>query len=282
MPKAQLSEFTMSYYEHGAGPEPIVFVHGFISTHSWWLPTLAQLSPDDYHAYAVDLRACGGSDQIATDHTIAQHADDLFAFTEALGLQRFTLVGHSLGGGIAMQYTLNHQDRLKALILVDPLAPYGTTLAPDVTAWVNAQQGIPDGIRALVLGAFATPPTGAYLERLVDEGVRWEKPIYLGMMDDMAQFRIADRIGEIAVPTLVTWGDKDTVIPFPAIVETFTRIPGCSLEIWHGVGHSGPIEIPERFAALLTGFMRETLAQQQTAETATPAETAETAETVGG
>ena len=49
-----------------------------------------------------------------------------------------------------MQYTLNHQDRLKALALADPLAP------------------------------FATPPTGAYLERLVDEGTRWDKPIYLG------------------------------------------------------------------------------------------------------
>ena len=72
------------------------------------------------------------------------------------------------------------------------------------------------------------------------------------MMDDMAAVRIADQLGAISVPTLVTWGDKDTVIPFPAIVEAFTSIPGCSLEVWHGVGHSGPIEIPERFTVLLT------------------------------
>lgn len=277
MPKAQLPDFAMSYFEHGAGPEPIIFVHGFISTHSWWLPTLAQLSPDDYHAYALDLRACGESDQIATGHTIAQHADDVHAFAEALGLERFTLVGHSLGGGIAMQYALNHQDRLKALVLVDPLAPYGTTLSANATAWTNAQVGNPEGIRTLVLGAFATPPTGDYLKRLVDEGVRWDSPIYLGMMDDMARFRIADQISAITVPTLLTWGDKDIVIPFPAIVETFTRIPGCSLEIWHGVGHSGPIEIPGQFTALLTGFMREAMAQQ-----AVPAKTVETVETAGG
>lgn len=257
MPQAQLPDFTMHYHESGTGAEPVVFVHGFISTYSWWLPTLEKLSPSAYHAYAVDLRACGESGQIDTGHTIAQNADDLHAFADAVGLERFTLVGHSLGGGIAMQYALDHQDRLKALVLVDPLAPYGTTLDADITAWINAQQGNPDGIRSLVLGAFATPPTGAYLERLVDEGVRWGNPVYLGMMDDMARFRITDRLGELTVPTLVTWGDKDTVIPFPAIVETFTKIPGCSLEVWHGVGHSGPIEIPERFASLLDQFIHE-------------------------
>jgi branched-chain amino acid transport system permease protein len=265
MPHVRLPEFSMHYHEQGTGPEPIVFVHGFISTYSWWLPTLERLSQSDYHAYAVDLRACGESDQIDTGHTVAQHADDLHAFVDALGLERFTLVGHSLGGGISMQYALKHQDRLKALVLVDPLGPSGTTLTPENTAWVNAQQGNPEGIRLLVLGAFATPPTGAYLERLVDEGVRWDRPIYLGMMDDMAAVRIADQLGTISVPTLVTWGDKDTVIPFPAIVETFTSIPGCSLEVWHGVGHSGPIEIPERFTALLTQFMRETMAPKVSA-----------------
>ena len=61
MPQAQLPDFTMHYHESGTGGEPIVFVHGFISTYSWWLPTLEKLSPSAYHAYAVDLRACGES-----------------------------------------------------------------------------------------------------------------------------------------------------------------------------------------------------------------------------
>jgi hypothetical protein len=50
------------------------------------------------------------------------------------------------------------------------------------------------------------------------------------------------------------------VIPFEAIVKTFTSIPGCALEVWHGVGHSGPIEIPERFVELLTRFITEAAA----------------------
>jgi branched-chain amino acid transport system permease protein len=256
MAQVQLNDFRMHYVEQGSGSEPVVFVHGFISSQLWWQPTLERL-PGNFHAYAVDLRACGASEQVDSGHTLEQYAEDLHQFIERLGLRQCILVGHSMGGGVAMQYALAHQDRLKALVLVDPLAASGTTLAPEITAWINAQQGNPEGIRQLILGAFATPPTGAYLEQLVEDGVRWGKPIYLGTMDDMARFHIAERLSEIKVPTLVTWGDRDTVIPFAAIVEIFTGIPGCSLEVWHGVGHSGPIEIPDRFMALLTSFVAE-------------------------
>lgn len=162
-----------------------------------------------------------------------------------------------MGGGVAMQYAAQHQDRLKALVLVDPLAPFGTELSLDMTAWVNAQQGNPEGLRLLVLGAFATPPTGAYLEQLIDDAARWNQAIYLDTMDDMARFNVSARLPEITVPTLVTWGDKDTVVPFTGVAEVFTKVPGCAMEVWHGVGHSGPIEIPERFTALLTRFIEE-------------------------
>jgi branched-chain amino acid transport system permease protein len=262
MPRVQLPEFTQHYLEQGTGDVSIVFVHGFISTSSWWIPALAGLPRADYHAYALDLRACGQSDAIATGHTLATYSEDLEHFAEQMGLRQFVLVGHSMGGGVAMRYALDHQERLSALVLVDPLAPAGTSIDEPTTAWINAQQGVPDGIRMLTLGAFATPPTGAYLEQLVDEGVRWGNPIYLGTMDDMAHYNVVERLPEITVPTLVTWGDKDTVVPFSGIVDVFTKVPGCALEIWHGVGHSGPIEIPERFTALLTGFIRESRTPQ--------------------
>jgi len=257
MPLAQLAEFKMHYQDRGAGDETVVFVPGFVSTHRWWLPALERLPGKSYRAYAVDLRGAGGSERIDTGHTLAQYADDLHQFVTALGLSRFTLVGHSMGGGVAMQYALGHQDRLKALVLVDPLAPFGMRLTPEATAWVNGQQGQPEGIRQILLGAFATPPEDSYLDQLVEDGVGWGKAIYLGTMDDMARFDVTKQLASIRTPTLVTWGDKDTVIPFEGIAAAFTAIPDCALEVWHGVGHSAPIEIPERFVELLTRFIAE-------------------------
>ena len=92
---------------------------------------------------------------------------------------------------------------------------------------------------------------------------RWNQAIYLGTMEDMARFNVSARLPEFTVPTLVTWGDKDTVVPFAGMAEVFTSVPGCALEVWHGVGHSGPIESPERFAALLTHFIEEVDAAAQ-------------------
>ncbi|UCC54154.1 MAG: alpha/beta hydrolase [Anaerolineaceae bacterium] len=256
MSQVQLPDFKMHYMEQGGGDEAVVFVHGFVSSHRWWQPALAHL-PASYHAYAIDLRASGGSEAVETGHTLAQYAEDIEAFAAVMGLEKFTLVGHSMGGGVAMQYALSHPERIKALVLVDPLSPFGMRLDQAATDWTNSVQGQEEGQRLIVLGAFATPPTGDYLEQLVDDAVAWDKPIYLGCMDDMAKFNVSEQLSSINVPTLLTWGDKDVVIPFAGIVDAFTKIPNCSLEIWHGVGHSGPIEIPERFVGLLTGFIEE-------------------------
>jgi pimeloyl-ACP methyl ester carboxylesterase len=259
MPHVQLDDLQMHYVERGAGAEPLVCVGGFIGSHRWWLPTLERLPERRYHAYALDLRGTGDSEAPEAGHTIAQHAEDIQEFADAVGLERFTLVAHSLGGGIAMQYALAHQERLKALVLLHPLSPKGTRhLPPEVVAWVNAQCGVPDGIRSIIVGGCVNPPEAAYLEQLVRDGAGWGRPIYLGMMDEMARFDVTDRLGEIAVPTLVIWGDKDTVIPFDGIATTFTGIPGCGLEVWHGAAHdSALLETPDRLVALLERFLDE-------------------------
>ncbi len=252
----QLPDFKMHYIEQGAGDETLIFVHGFASTHRWWLPTFERL-PENYHAYAIDIRAAGKSEQVKTGHTLAQYAEDIEAFATALGLEKFTLIGHSMGGGVSLLYALTHPERLKRLVLVDPLSPYGMKLDQGSIDWINSVQGQEEGQRAVVSGAFATLPEDDFMEQLVADAVAWGKPIYLGMMDDMAKFNVVDQLETMTMPTLITWGDKDGVIPFDAIVEAFEKIPDSSLEIWHGVGHSGPIEVPDKFISLLTQFMNE-------------------------
>jgi branched-chain amino acid transport system permease protein len=257
MPHVELGDVRMHYVERGHGDEALVCLGGFISSHRWWLPTLERLSAARYHAYAVDLRGTGESEAPDGGDTIARHAEDVNRLAGALGLGRFTLVGHSLGGGVAMQYALAHQDRLKALVLLHPLSPKGTRhLPPEVVAWVNAQCGVPEGIRAIILSGCVNPPDEAYLEQLVRDGVGWRSSLYLGMMAEMARFDVTARLGDLAVPTLVTWGDRDTVIPFDGIATAFAGIPNCGLEVWHGAAHnSALLETPDRLVALLDRFL---------------------------
>lgn len=256
MAHVQLKDFKMHHIEQGAGDEVLIFVHGYLSTHRWWQPALERLS-DSYHAYAIDLRGVGQSDQVETGHTLAQYAEDIEAFAAALGLERFTLVGHSMGGQIATRYALEHQERLKKLVLVDPVAASGNQLPPEVLDWCRAEYGKPETVRLILTGAFATLPASDYFEQLVADGNAWGRTIYMETLDEMVRFNVADRLGQIQVHTLVAWGDQDTAVPFPGIVEYFSNIPNCGLEVWHGVGHSGPIEVPDRFVDLLTRFIQE-------------------------
>ena len=256
MPQLQLNGFKMNYLESGDGPEPVVFVHGWVSSHRWWRPVLERL-PQGLRGYAIDLRGAGDSEAVETGHTFEQYAADLHQFVEALGLERFTLVGHSMGGQISLQYALQHQARLKALMLVDPVAASGNKIDPGIVEWCKTVQGQAEGQRIIVGGAIPTPISPALMDQLVADAAAWGPALYTETLTEMARFNVASRLGEIAVPTLVTWADKDTSVPFPSIVETYLGIPGCGLEIWHGIGHSGPVEAPDRFVALLQRFVTE-------------------------
>jgi len=112
-----------------AGPpdgEPVVFLHGNVSSATFWEETMRAL-PTGFRAIAPDLRGYGESERRPVEATrgLRDFSDDLQALLEALGVGRFHLVGHSMGGGIAMQYTIAYPERVLSLTLINPLSPYG-------------------------------------------------------------------------------------------------------------------------------------------------------------
>ncbi len=127
MPFVNTSDIDMHYETGGRGKSVLVFVHGNFASWRWWQPVLKDLS-GGYRAYAPDMRGCGDSDRPADGYTIAQHADDLDHFIRALELPRLHLVGHSLGGCVAMEYALSRPKHLKTLTLVAPAPAEGQTV----------------------------------------------------------------------------------------------------------------------------------------------------------
>lgn len=116
-----------------SGPEegtPLLFIHGNVSSSRFWEETLAGLA-SPYRGLAPDLRGFGASEPKPVDATrgLRDFADDLHSLVETLGLttggRKIHLVGWSVGGGIAMQYAIDHPDQVASLVLVNPLSPYG-------------------------------------------------------------------------------------------------------------------------------------------------------------
>lgn len=118
MPAINANDLNVHYIEAGEGV-PIVFVHGNWTTSLSWRPVLERL-PEGYRGVAYDGRGRGETTGPDNDYTMSELAADLLAFADALGLDSFHLVGHSLGSGIAMQFALDHPERLRSLVVVSP------------------------------------------------------------------------------------------------------------------------------------------------------------------
>lgn len=116
-----------AYYRAGQGNEKkLLLVHGNLSSSVFFLPLLPALS-QHFDTVIPDLRCFGNSQARPIDATrgFRDWSDDLVEFTDALGWDEFSLLGWSLGGGVAMRYTIDHSDRIEKLILLAPCPPYG-------------------------------------------------------------------------------------------------------------------------------------------------------------
>jgi pimeloyl-ACP methyl ester carboxylesterase len=126
--------------------EPVVFVHGNVSSSAFWRTTLPLL-PERYRPIAPDLRGFGDTDPLPIDATrgLRDHADDLAALMAALGLDRVHLVGWSMGGGVVLQYLSDHPAAVRSVTLVNPVSPYGFGGTQGVEGTLNSEDGAGSG-----------------------------------------------------------------------------------------------------------------------------------------
>lgn len=125
--RIQTSRLSVSYRTNGVEQGvPILLIHGNVSSSVFWEELIAAL-PDAFYALALDLRGYGDTEALPIDATrgLRDWADDIHSFVEALSLEKFHLVGWSLGAGAAMQYAIDHSERLLTLTLESPMSPYG-------------------------------------------------------------------------------------------------------------------------------------------------------------
>jgi len=257
MPSVNVKGVRLNYLEQGTGDEIIVFVHGMLETSRCWKEVL-ELLPPKYHAYTLDLRGFGQSERVKQGFTMAQFAEDVYNFSQQLGLGRFTYVGHSIGGGIGMQLALEHPEVLKALVLVATVPAHGLELPPDMLALV---QGIPDmtteAVQGLVPFFVTTPLSEERIQELVNDVFLMDREAYLECTEAYRFFNVEKRLTEIDLPTLMISGDKDATNPLDDQRRTAKGIKGCRHVIFDGNAHFLQVESPQKFVDLLASFIKE-------------------------
>lgn len=250
---------SLQYYGHGTGPETVVLIHGYTMNARLWQLTMEKMDPTAYRIIAINNRGAGDSDRTPSedDYSVENFARDLANAVETLGLNNFTLVGHSMGGATVTQYALNDQSRLKKLVLLNPAPLNGRTLAPDWEETIRTSYAD---------GSFARGDTSArgphvpqsFTEAVMGDVARNPVERAVGGRRSMSKLRLRDRLQEIKVPCMVVGGDLDTTVGVDQILAEYLALPEDtrSLHMFHGIGHSPNVDVPEEMAALLDGFIR--------------------------
>jgi pimeloyl-ACP methyl ester carboxylesterase len=236
----------------GSGPA-LLLTHGFRSSSHMYAATVADLS-SDHTVIAWDIRGHGKSDSLTdpAEYSVAASLADMVALLDAAGAERVTLVGHSLGGYLSLEFVLAHPERVDGLVLVDSGPGYRKD---DARASWNAmaeryaadleERGL-DGLSA----AGEVDPTvhgSAHTLALAALGI-------LRQSDG----HVLEALPSITVPTLVVVGERDQ--PFLGASQYMAgKIPGARLVTIAGADHAPPVTHPDEFNAALREFLAETV-----------------------
>ncbi len=264
MPIVNINGVNLNYEVAGQG-KAVVFLHGMTGSTQDWTNQFSVLSPK-HRCVALDNRGHGKSAAPSRegDYSVEIFANDVFSLLKRLNIKKCCLAGHSFGGFVALQFALEHQDMLAALVLVDTTSgqaardpnyaklrqkldelarSQGTEAAFEYDAANNPQR----------IERFQKHPEQREIARQKARMTSVDGYIYVPRCFGKWT-PVTSRLSEIKVPTLIYWGDED--LPFTEAVQTLKRgIAGSELVTVKGVGHSPHEEAPDFFDETLLKFL---------------------------
>lgn len=250
---------TLEYAERGHGNgKVVIFLHGY--TDSWfsWSEVLERLPPQ-YHGYALSQRGHGDSERPATGYAMEDYADDVVAFMDHEGITDATLVGHSMGSVIAQRVAIDHPDRVQRLVLVGAAANAGNEGILGFLDFVLAEVSDPIDpgfVYEFQASTLATPVPADFLDTVVAESLKVPAFVWQAALAALAVSDTTAELALIEAPTLIVWGDQDTIF-FEADQQALDAgIPSSTRLVYEGIGHGVHWEDPERFTDDLVDFMR--------------------------
>ncbi|MCC7022529.1 MAG: alpha/beta fold hydrolase [Thermomicrobiales bacterium] len=244
-------------------PETIVFLHGLGGSQSTWANVLGNFA-ETYRVAAVDLPGHGASDKPASEngnYAITSLANAVAQVIEKLELSPAIVVGHSLGGAVALQLALERPKLLRGLVLVDS-AGLGPEISDDLLDRVEATPSRDEARRLLEL-FFQNPRF--ILDRGIDElhaarsapGADEAVKAIAAQAFSRSGQQVAflDQLNRLEVPLLIVWGELDRVVPARHAMAASIALPTAWLEILEGVGHVPQIEAAPAFTAIVRDWL---------------------------
>jgi proline-specific peptidase len=253
------------YYEVTGKNKALVMLHGYVGDIEDFRNQINYFSPN-YKIYALDQRGRGKSEapKNPTDYSMKLFVDDVYQWLKLLKVQKFCLVGHSLGGMVSLEFALAHQDMLSCLILTDTSSG---SQAPTLEETAHLEKVFEVARTKGTGSAFEydlanSPATKARYQKHPETLDRMRKKTLSTPVDGYINVRLAsmnrkpvtDRLNEIKVPTLIVYGGDDT--PFISASKVLKEgIPNLELVMIPNVGHGPMYEDPNKYNEAISKFL---------------------------
>lgn len=258
------------YWQMGDTGSKLVLLHGGNGSIEFWLYNISKLA-EHHQVYAFDMVGSGKSDFPIADYSLTYQAEFLLGFMSVLSIDSATLIGNSMGGGVALQFTRLYPDRVDKLVLVDSMGlgreiSLGIRLITLRTIvnllrprrWMipamlksnfyNGKQ-LPREWIELRYSVFAIPDRNHVILNLGQSNFTLR-----GVRADVYQ-PIVNSLAQISQQTLIIWGECDRIIPVKHAHIAVAGLPNSQLEIFPNCGHHPYLEYPDKFARLVLNFL---------------------------
>ncbi len=235
--QAEVSGVHIHYRVAGSG-DPAVLIHGLSGSSRWWARNMGPLATK-FQVFSVDLIGFGYS-RGKHRFVLSEAADFLALWMQHIGITQAHVLGHSMGGYIAADLAANHPNRIDRLVLVDAAAvPFGRTYTQNILGLVHTSFRLPLSFWPI----------------LVTDALRAGPLTILSAAHELLTVNMTDRLRHIEAPTLIVWGELDTLIPVDIGYRLQASIPSSELVVLKRAGHNPMWDRPHEFNTLVLKFL---------------------------
>ncbi len=253
----KIGNLKIRYYSGGQG-EPLLIIHGGNSHAEPWVKNMTEIY-QNHTVYIPDLPGFGLSQAMEGNYYITELTDFIDKFVQAVGLAKFHLMGHSLGGAIAVSYAHQYPNKVIKLVLIDSMC-----FGEEIALWVRVFSAaalchtLGKGLVTLFKG---TKWMIEALFRSIDFIIPFsEASLIIGSSAVSLQAQtvvLVKKFSEIIAPTLVIWGGSDRIVPVKQAYAAAITIPNCQLKVFENCGHSAYQQRLPEFSQLVLRFLKK-------------------------
>ncbi len=242
----------LTHYEivNPKAKNPVIILHGWGSSSSYWAPLTGKL-PSDHVYYLIDLPSFGGTQNLQSSPDVPDYTDFVKSFIEKLKLKKITLVGHSFGGQITIDFSIKYPKVLNKIVLI---APAGIRHRTPITRMKIALTKTIKPLLKLVSPKIQKQILALYTPKDYQNA----NPHQRSVLNNILKYNLENSLRQITVPTHIIWGSEDHVIPYKGKFMA-DNIKNSRLHVIYGAGHLIHLSHPDKLVNILNPIITSSL-----------------------